>query len=80
MLELRMSFDKIFVGGSLPEINEHLKNQLKIGGRLVGVVGSVPIMHAISLEKISEDEYRQTQLFETYVDELVSPAYAGFKF
>lgn len=79
-LSTKAPFDKIFVGGSLPEINEILKNQLKVGGRLVGIVGNAPIMHAVVLEKISENEYRETQLFETFVDELVSPALHGFKF
>ena len=33
-------FDVIFLGGSVEELPEALLNQLKVGGRLVAVVGS----------------------------------------
>lgn len=73
-------FDKIFIGGSLIEINNNLKKQLKVGGRLVGIIGVAPIMHAILIEKITENEYKQTQLFETCVDRLITISKDGFKF
>ncbi len=79
-LAAKAPFDKILVGGSLPEINNHLKEQLKVGGRLVGIIGYAPIMHAIVIEKIRENEYRETKIFETFVEELVSPTANGFKF
>ena len=79
-LSAKAPFDKIFVGGSLKTINDNLKHQLKIGGSLVAVVGEYPIMHAIVIEKISDTEYKQTQLFETLIDGLVSPSHDGFKF
>lgn len=73
-------FDKIYVGGSLPEINDNLKDQLKVGGRLVGIIGKTPVMHAVVLEKTSENEFKQTQLFETVVDELINLNLKDFKF
>ena len=73
-------FDKIFVGGSLKQISAQLTGQLKIGGRLVAVVGSSPIMHAILIERLADKDYKQTTLFETWLAELVSPSQDNFKF
>jgi protein-L-isoaspartate(D-aspartate) O-methyltransferase len=73
-------FDKIFVGGALVEIPDNLKKQLKVGGKLVGFIGREPIMHAIVIDKISETEYRQKQLFETDVEYLVGEQIETFKF
>lgn len=70
--EAKAQFDKIFIGGSLQTINSTIKKQLKIGGRLVAVIGDAPIMQAVLIEKISDTEYKQTNLFETYVEQLVS--------
>ena len=55
-------YDKIFVGGALVEIPDSLKRQLKVGGKLVGFIGTEPIMHAIIIDKISETEFRQTTI------------------
>ena len=79
-LAAKAPFDKIFIGGALTTINDDLKSQLKVGGRLVGIVGTNPLMHAILIEKLAENDYKQTQLFETLIDELVSPTADGFKF
>lgn len=79
-LAAKAPFDKIFVGGALAEITPELKAQLKVGGILAGIEGVAPIMHAVVIEKISENEYKQTQLFETYVEPLSSAAPRGFKF
>lgn len=73
-------YDKIFVGGALIEIPDSLKKQLKIGGRLVGFVGRKPVVHAIMLEKISEDKFQQKQLFETDVDYLIGEHTEQFNF
>lgn len=70
--EAKAQFDKIFIGGSVQEVNIVIKKQLKVGGRLVAIVGDAPIMHAVLIEKISDTEYKQTKLFETYVDQLIS--------
>ncbi len=79
-LENKAPFDKIFVGGAMAEISHELKKQLKVGGILVGIEGIAPIMHAVVIEKISDNEYKQTQLFETFVTPLSSAAPSGFKF
>ncbi|WP_028535059.1 protein-L-isoaspartate O-methyltransferase family protein [Paludibacterium yongneupense] len=63
-------FDAIFVGGSLPRIPEALKQQLAIGGRMVAVIGDLPVMSALLIERDSETAYHQTTLFETCVARL----------
>ncbi len=78
--ETKAPFDKIFVGGSVATISERLKGQLKIGGRLVAITGTAPIMHAILIEKLADNEFKQSTLFETSVDPLVSAAHTNFVF
>src|SRR3990167_3472815 len=62
-LRNKAPYDKIFIGGGLLNIPENIKTQLKVGGILVGFVGSPLVMHAIKIEKISENEYKEIQLF-----------------
>lgn len=78
--EAKAPFDKIFVGGSVATVSLALKNQLKVGGRLVAIVGEAPIMHAILIEKIAENNFKQSTLFETSVDPLISSAHTNFVF
>ena len=79
-LASKAPFDKILVGGAVTSINSKLKEQLKVGGKLVAIVGSAPILQALVIEKMSLLEYKDTTLFETYVDYLVSAAPTDFKF
>jgi len=60
-LEAFAPFDKILVTAGAPFIPEPLKQQLKIGGRLVIPVGSGDIQEMILIEKISSTEFKQTQ-------------------
>lgn len=78
--EAKAPFDKIFVGGSVETVSLGLKNQLKVGGRLVAIIGEAPIMHAILIEKLAENNFKQSTLFETSVDPLVSAAHTNFVF
>ena len=76
----RAPYDKIFIGGALVVVNDLIKQQLKIGGKLVGFVGTMPVMHAVIIERLGEHEYHETSLFETDVDYLVSENTSHFKF
>lgn len=78
--EAKAPFDKIFVGGSVKTVSLAMKNQLKVGGRLVAIIGEAPIMHAILIEKLAENNFKQSTLFETSVDPLVSTAHTNFVF
>ncbi len=51
-------FDKILVTCGAPHIPEDLKNQLKVGGRMVIPVGEFNgVQHMMSLDKVSETEF-----------------------
>lgn len=79
-LVAKAPYDKIFVGGALIEIPDNLKKQLKPGGKLVGFIGRHPIMHAIVMEKISDTEFKQKQLFETDISYLAGEHIQQFNF
>ena len=56
-------YDGIIVAAGGPKIPEFLKEQLKIGGRLVIPVGSDPrVQELVRVTRISEDEYRREDL------------------
>lgn len=79
-LEDKAPFDKIFIGGAFMAIPDNLKSQLKIGGTLVGFVGTKQVMHAIKLVRNSENGFTQTNLFETSVEYLDNVKTEQFKF
>lgn len=73
-LPAKAPFDVIFVGGSLPVIPETLRKQLAIGGRMVVVVGDLPVMRAMLIRRDSETAFAETVLFDTCI-----PRLAGFE-
>ena len=73
-------FDKIFVGGGLLSIPQSLKSQLRVGGKLVGIIGNSPVLHAISITRDGENKYTQKQLFETSTDYLIDEKTEIFTF
>ncbi len=54
-------FDKILITASNTVIPEKVLQQLKIGGKLVMPVGDVNIQTMILVEKLSENEFEQTE-------------------
>ena len=65
-------FDVILLSGSVSEVPNDLLEQLKPGGRLAAVVGSLPIMRARLYTRVGND-WSQTDLFDT-----VAPRLEGF--
>jgi len=65
-------FDAIVLSGSVAELPRMLLAQLKDGGRLVGVVGQLPIMRAVLVTR-SGDGFATVELFDT-----VAPRLKGF--
>ena len=55
------------------EVPEALLQQLKVGGRLVAIVGAEPVMRALRIRRVSEREFRTEVLFDT-----VAPRLEGF--
>jgi protein-L-isoaspartate(D-aspartate) O-methyltransferase len=60
-------YDAIMISGALPELPQPFLASLKVGGRLVAVVGSRPAMQAILVTRRSTDDWHREVLFETDV-------------
>jgi protein-L-isoaspartate(D-aspartate) O-methyltransferase len=74
-------YDVIVISGSLPLLPEAFLQQLKVGGRILAVVGEPPVMEARLIERTSETGYRSRNLFETDVKPLRdAPAPSHFRF
>ena len=58
-------YDAILLTGSVPELPEAFLKTMTIGGRLVAVVGSAPIMEATLITRLGENEWSEEGLFET---------------
>ncbi len=69
----RGPWDAILLSGSVHELPQALLGQLKIGGRLVAIVGDEPMMRALRVVRISDKEFRTDVLFDT-----VAPRLEGF--
>jgi len=54
-------FDVIILGGSVADVPHKLLDQLKVGGRLVAIVGDEPIMRATIVTRTSATDFRTTQ-------------------
>jgi protein-L-isoaspartate(D-aspartate) O-methyltransferase len=65
--------DAIVLSGSVHEVPQTLLEALKVGGRLIGIVGDEPIMRAQLLTRLGEREWRTQTLFDT-----VAPRLSGF--
>jgi protein-L-isoaspartate(D-aspartate) O-methyltransferase len=56
-------YDRIYATASAPEIPEPLKEQLKIGGKLILPVGSIDyFQELVCVERISTDEFKTRRL------------------
>jgi protein-L-isoaspartate(D-aspartate) O-methyltransferase len=73
------SFDVIAVTGSLPVYDSRFERSLRVGGRLFAVVGTAPVMDAVLVRRVDEDEWIRESLFETVIDPLIN-ATAAQKF
>ena len=69
----RGPWDAIVLSGSVPEVPKALLQQLKVGGRLVAVIGDEPMMRALRVRRVSERDFTTEVLFDT-----VAPRLEGF--
>jgi protein-L-isoaspartate(D-aspartate) O-methyltransferase len=77
----RAPWDLILLSGSVAEVPKNLLNQLKVGGRLVAIVGDEPMMRAVRVLRTGEASYETTALFDTVAGRLDGFAQASqFKF
>lgn len=66
-------FDAIVLSGSVPEVPPALLQQLKLGGRLVAIVGQLPMMRARLFARVGDESWSDVDLFDT-----VAPRLDGF--
>jgi len=65
-------FDVIVLSGSVAAVPEHLKAQLKVGGRLFAVVGQQPMMRANFVTRTGDTTFTTTQPWDTVAPRLVN--------
>ena len=58
-------YDAMAVTGSLPSLDETLQRQLKLGGRLFVIVGEPPVMEALLLTRVGDNDWSRESLFDT---------------
>ncbi|PKO62600.1 MAG: protein-L-isoaspartate O-methyltransferase [Betaproteobacteria bacterium HGW-Betaproteobacteria-18] len=74
-------FDVILLGGSVAEVPQALLSQLKIGGRLIAIVGEEPIMHAQRITRTSATNYTSVDQWDDNAPRLNNfPQPSTFKF
>lgn len=77
----RGPYDAIVISGSMPVLPDALLRQLRVGGRLVAIVGTVPVMQAQRITCTAEEVYNAVNLFETVVPALTNaPQTSRFEF
>jgi len=67
-------FDAIVLSGSLASVPHSLLQRLAPGGRLVAVVGELPIMRATLIRRVADAAWAEEELFDT-----VAPRLEGFE-
>jgi protein-L-isoaspartate(D-aspartate) O-methyltransferase len=72
-------YDVIAVTGSLPVYDTRFEKLLRVGGRLFAIVGEAPVMDAILVRRVDNNEWIRESLFETVIEPLIN-ATAAQKF
>jgi protein-L-isoaspartate(D-aspartate) O-methyltransferase len=70
-------FDAIVLGGSVSEVPQSLLDQLKVGGRLLAIVGEEPVMQATLYTRLGERQFRSVHLWDSLVPALQNFAHAS---
>jgi len=74
-------FDVIVLSGSVAEVPPALLAQLKVGGRLIGIVGDEPVMRVTRISRNAEAEFETTELWDTVAPRLLNfPEPSHFNF
>ena len=80
-LDSEAPFDVIVLSGSVAEVPEAILAQLKVGGRLVAIVGQRPVMQALRIQRTDPRGLERTALFDTVAQRLVNfPEPTRFRF
>jgi len=74
-------FDVIVLSGSVAEVPQALLAQLKVGGRLLAIVGNEPMMRATIVTRTGEAEFKTSQPWDTVAPRLLNfPEPSHFQF
>lgn len=74
-------FDAIALSGSVAEVPAALLQQLKVGGRLVAIVGDEPVMRATLVTRTGDASYTTAQRWDTLAPRLLHfPEPSRFRF
>ena len=74
-------FDGIVLSGSVAEVPAALLQQLKVGGRLVAIVGEEPVMRATLITRTGDTTYTTAQRWDTLAPRLLHfPEPSRFRF
>lgn len=65
-------FDAIAVTGSLPILHQGFHRSLAVGGRLFVIVGTPPIMEALLITRVGQDQWATESLFDTAIPALLN--------
>lgn len=60
-------FDRVLVGGAVAEVPAHFRDWVRVGGRMIVIVGQAPAMQVVALTRLESDGWREESLFETDV-------------
>ena len=74
-------FDVIVLSGSVAEVPHALLSNLKVGGRLIAIVGNDPVMRATIITRTGEADFKTAQPWDTVAPRLLNfPEPSLFKF
>jgi protein-L-isoaspartate(D-aspartate) O-methyltransferase len=65
-------YDVIAVTGSVPDYQSKFEQSLAVGGRLFLIVGEAPVMEAMLILRVGDNEVLRSKLFETQLPPLVN--------
>lgn len=66
------SFDVIVLSGSVAKVPQNLLGSLKVGGRLVAIVGDEPMMRSTVITRVSEGQWDTAEPWDTVAPRLLS--------
>lgn len=66
------SFDAIILTGAVPVLADSFRQQLKIGGRLMAIIGEEPVQNVVLITRINERDFSERILFETLTRPLIN--------
>jgi protein-L-isoaspartate(D-aspartate) O-methyltransferase len=64
------TYDAILLSGSVPAVPDEILKQLKVGGRLIAIIGDAPIMSACLITRRTADAWDTQKLFEANITPL----------